>query len=133
MIYLLDTNSISRLVREDAEMAAWLRSVGNEDHVVTCTIARGEVLFGVKRLAQGRRRNELETKTQALFAALGCEAVPPGAGDHYADVKLAQQRRGLSLDENDLWIAATALAIGATLVTRDSDFAAIDALEMISP
>jgi len=30
-------------------------------------------------------------------------------------VKLAQQRRGLSLDENDLWMAATALALGATL------------------
>ena len=133
MIYLLDTNSISRVMRDDAEMAAWLQSVRGEDHLVTCTIARGEILFGVKRLARGRRRNELEAKAQALFAALRCEGVPPGAGDHYADLKPSQQRRGLSLDENDLWIAATALAIGATLVSRDSDFAGIEALSVISP
>jgi hypothetical protein len=28
---------------------------------------------------------------------------------------LARQQRGLTLDENDLWVAATALALGATL------------------
>ena len=50
MIYLLDTNSISRLMREDAEIAAWLATVRDEDQVVTCTIVRGEVLFGVRRL-----------------------------------------------------------------------------------
>ena len=70
MLYLLDTNSISRLMREDAEMAAWLGSVRDEDHVVTCTIARGEVLFGINRLTPGHRRSELELKAQQLFAAL---------------------------------------------------------------
>ena len=133
VIYLLDTNSISLLMREDARMATWLSSVSADDHVVICTIARGEVLFGVKRLAYGRRRDELEAKAQKLFAALPCEAIPPGAADLYADVKIAQQRRGLSLDENDLWIAATALAIGATLVSRDTDFVGIETLAVLAP
>jgi predicted nucleic acid-binding protein len=35
---------------------------------------------------------------------------------------------GLVLDENDLWIAATALVLGAVLVTRDLDFQAIECL-----
>jgi predicted nucleic acid-binding protein len=48
-------------------------------------------------------------------------------------VKVARQRRGLPLDENDLWMAATALAIGATLVTRDSDFREIEGLAIIVP
>jgi len=54
------------------------------------------------------------------------------AGDFYAAVKLARQRSGLALDENDLWVAATALALGATLVGRDSDFAAIDGLLVVA-
>ena len=75
---------------------------------------------------------ELEQKGSELLARLQCEPVPELAGDYYASVKLARQRRGLSLDDNDLWIAATALALGATLVTRDSDFANIDGLMIIA-
>jgi predicted nucleic acid-binding protein len=54
--------------------------------------------------------------------------VPEAAGDYYATVKLNRQRKGLALDENDLWIAATALALSAVLVSRDSDFQHIDGL-----
>jgi predicted nucleic acid-binding protein len=133
VIFLLDTNAISALMREDARMASWLSSVRPDDRLVTCTIARGEILFGLGRLAQGRRRAELEAKAQRLFAALPCEPVPPVAADHYASVKLAQQRRGVSLDENDLWMAATALAMRATLVSSDSDFQRLDVLAVVVP
>ncbi|MGO9254932.1 MAG: type II toxin-antitoxin system VapC family toxin [Bryobacteraceae bacterium] len=96
-------------------------------------LTRGEVLFGLERLAKGRRRTELEGKAGKLFAALPCEPIPSVAGDHYASVKISRQRRGLPLDENDLWIAATALAIGATLVSRDKDFQAIEGLALVKP
>jgi predicted nucleic acid-binding protein len=120
-------------MREDARLASWLSSVSVDDRVVICTIARGEILFGLGRLPQGRRRAELEAKAQKLFAVLPCESIPPAAGDLYADVKMAQQRRGLPLDENDLWIAATALAINATLVSYDSDFQDVAGLTVIAP
>jgi predicted nucleic acid-binding protein len=131
--YLLDTNAISAIMRADGKMASWLSSVGTGDRVVVCPVARGEILFGLERLAAGRRRTELEMKAQKLFASLACEPIPPGAGDLYASVKVARQRRGLPLDENDLWMAATALAIGATLVTRDSDFREIEGLAIVVP
>jgi predicted nucleic acid-binding protein len=54
------------------------------------------------------------------------------AGDLYAAVKLHRQQRGLSLDENDLSVAATALALGATLVSRDNDFESIDGLPVVA-
>ena len=114
-------------------MASWLSSVAADDRVVTFTIARGEIRFGLERLAQGRRRAGLEEKAQRLLSVLPCEPVPPAAGDFYAAVKLTQQRRGLSLDENDLWIAATALAINATLISRDGDFQTIENLAVIAP
>ncbi len=133
MIYLLDTNVISALMREDPHMGAWLSSVSANDRIVICTIARGEILFGLGRLAQGRRRADLEAKAQKLFAVLPCEPVAAAAGDLYANVKMAHQRRGLPLDENDLWMAATALALNATLVSHDSDFRGVAGLAVIAP
>lgn len=133
MLYLLDTSGVSGLMREDSGMASWLSSVSTDDRVVICTITRGEILFGLERLPQGKRRAELEAKTQKLFAVMPCEPIPPVAGDLYASVKTAQQRRGLPLDENDLWMAATALAINATLVSRDSDFQGITGLAVVVP
>jgi predicted nucleic acid-binding protein len=133
VIYLLDTNAVSALMRADERMSSWLSSIGSDDSVAICTIARGEILFGLERLAQGRRRAELEGKARKLFAVLPCEPIGPAAGDLYARVKISQQRRGLPLDENDLWIAAAALAMDATLVTRDSDFQGIEGLAVVEP
>ena len=133
MIYLLDTNAISAVMRADSRMATWLSSIGVDDRVVICTITRGEILFGLERLAPGRRRTELEGKAGKLFAILPCEPIPAAAGDRYANVKVSQQRRGLPLDENDLWIAATALVLDATLVSRDSDFQSIAGLSLVEP
>jgi len=63
----------------------------------------------------------------------GAESIPPAAGDRYTNVKISQQRRGVPLDENDLWIAATALALDAPLVSLDSDFQGIEALAVVEP
>jgi predicted nucleic acid-binding protein len=79
----------------------------------------------------GRRRSQLEKEGRECFAVLPCGPIPQRAGDFYAAIKLARQQLGLSLDENDLWIAATALALSATLVSRDRDFEGIDGLQVI--
>jgi predicted nucleic acid-binding protein len=73
----------------------------------------------------------LEDAGRQFLTALRCEPIPERAGDFYAAVKLARQQRGLGLDENDLWVAATVLALGATLVSRDRDFGGIDGLEVV--
>ncbi|MFN0103700.1 MAG: type II toxin-antitoxin system VapC family toxin [Bryobacteraceae bacterium] len=132
MTYLLDTNAISELMRADPRIERWMGGLNPGDRIVTCTIVRGELLFGVSRLPEGRRRTELEQMGHRFLDAFHCEPVPEAAGDFYAAVKLRRQRRGLVLDENDLWIAATALALRATLVSRDGDFAAIDGLAVVS-
>jgi predicted nucleic acid-binding protein len=87
-----------------------MAGLGQGDRVVTCTIVRGEILFGIARLPRGRRRTELEETGRQLLDTVDCEPVPEQAGDIYAPVKSARQQRGLPLDENDLWVAATALA-----------------------
>jgi tRNA(fMet)-specific endonuclease VapC len=130
MVYLLDTNAFSDLMREHPKLDARLAALLPTDRVVICAVVRGEVRYGLARLAAGKRRNELTAKAELLFASLPCEPIPESAGDCYAQTKLAREKLGLTLDENDLWIAATACALGAVLVSRDTDFARIDGLSI---
>ncbi len=128
MTFLLDTNAFSDLMRDHPNVDARLANIPATDRVVICSVVRGEIRYGIERLPQGKRRQELDSKAAGLFAVIPCEPVPEAAGDHYATVKLNRQRKGLTMDENDLWIAATALALGAVLVSRDSDFQQIGGL-----
>ena len=60
------------------------------------------------------------------------EAVPERAGNIYAAMKVTRRQRGLSLDENDLWVAATAIALDAALVSPDTDFSGVDGLRVVT-
>ena len=128
MLFMLDTNAISDIVREQPQIIARLGRLTAADEVATCTIVQGELLFGVERLPAGRRRDDLRQKVQAVLADLRCEPVVEAAGAEYARVKRTCQAKGLPLDENDLWIAATALALGSVLVTRDGHFTRVEGL-----
>jgi predicted nucleic acid-binding protein len=115
MTYLLDTNAISDLMRATPRIENWMAGLDEDDRVVSCTIVRGEVLCGIGKLPEGRRRTELEQAGHQFLASLRCEPVPKRAGDFYAAVKLARQQRGLTLDENDLW--STAMPAAAACAT----------------
>jgi predicted nucleic acid-binding protein len=108
-----------------------MAALTDKDRVIICPVVRGEILYGIVRLPEGKRRADLASKAHRLFASLACEAVPETAADYYANVKFASYSKGLALDENDLWIAATALASGSVLVTRDNDFQVVDGLTVV--
>ena len=110
----------------------WLSALGSEDRAAICTIVRGEIIFGLHRLHPGRRRSELEVKANKLLASMTCEPMPAEVGDMYALIKATQFRAGAPLADNDLWIAAVAASLNATLVTRDKALAAIAGLKTIS-
>jgi tRNA(fMet)-specific endonuclease VapC len=130
VLYLLDTNAVSDVMSERADLLARLEAVPAEDRVLTCVVVRGEILYGLERLPPGRRRDTLTAKAAEVLALLPCEPVAAMAADDYATMKAERERAGLRLDENDLWIAATAKALGAVLVTRDGDFHGIDGLAL---
>ncbi len=126
--YLLDTNTFSAIMDQHPQAMAHAATLTSTDKVVICTIVRGEILYGIERMPHGRRRRDVEAKAANLFARTPCEDIPEAVADIYARIKRDAERRGTPLDENDLWIAATALAIGAVLVTSDSDFQRVTGL-----
>ena len=128
MIFLLHTNAFSDLMRKHSRVEGRMSSLPVVDRVMICPVVRGEILYGIEQLPQSRRRQILERQAAPLFAIIPCEPIPEGAGDHYARIKLTRQQKGLTLDENDLWLAATAMALNSLLITRDNDFQQIDGL-----
>ena len=128
--YLLDTTVFSFLVKEHPGVRARLATLELTHRIVICTVVRGEVLYGLELMAQGKKRQDLERKIMELFANLPCEPIPEGAGDDYSRIKRETERRGTRLDENDLWIAATSVSLGAILVTTDSDFQRVSGLKL---
>jgi predicted nucleic acid-binding protein len=128
MLFLLDTNAVSDYMQENEKIGANFAAMSPGDASGICTIVRGEILFGVQRLPRGKRRDDLQLRADKVLYGLKCFDIPEDAGDQYAAVKLATRIKGYALNENDLWIAATTLALGATLITRDSDFSRVPGL-----
>jgi predicted nucleic acid-binding protein len=99
--YLWDTTTFSALMRRDAKVRARVAALTPADRVVICTITRGEVLYGLARLPEGKRRSALEAEAMAVFGQVVCLAVPEAAADQYAAIKWDTERQGTPLDEND--------------------------------
>jgi tRNA(fMet)-specific endonuclease VapC len=120
--YLLDTSVFSDLMRDHRKVISRLTALSPVGRVFISTIVRGEILYGLRVMPDGRNKRHLTAKAGSLFDMLPCQAIPEGAGDQYGRIKAEVEIKGLRLDENDLWIAATAVALDAVLVTRDQDF-----------
>jgi predicted nucleic acid-binding protein len=121
---VLDTNVISDLMRAEPHPAvlAWV-SVQPRELLYTTHISQAEILYGIAALPEGRRRTALAAAAEAMFAEdfagriLAFEAT---AAARYADIVLARRQAGNPIDGFDALIAATALAAGASIATRDT-------------
>ena len=130
MTFLFDANAVSDFMDQHPQLAGRMANMSAADSVVICPIVRGEVLYGVERLPAGRRRDELDRAVREVLRKLPCEPMDASVGDAFAKTKRACEQRGTPLAENDLWIAATAIALDATVVTRDSDLWRIPSLRI---
>jgi predicted nucleic acid-binding protein len=93
-------------------------------------IAAGEILQGVDRLPMGLKREALQDQVQTVLPTVSCEPVPVSAAAIYARIKTQRQGVSRSMDANDLWIAATAVSLGAILVSCDPDFTDVPGLQV---
>ena len=76
--------------------------------VVVCEVRYGAVKRGSTSLA--RRIDE-------LLVSMDIEPLSPGVDHAYAGLRADLERKGLVIGQNDMLIAAHALALGAILVT----------------
>ena len=117
-------------MKDNPQVKERLNSLTESDYTFTCSIVKGEILFGIARLPEGKRKQDLQQKADELFEVVPCEPISESISNIYAQIKVAAEQRGTSLGECDLWIAATALTLDAILVTSDSDYQRIVGLEL---
>jgi predicted nucleic acid-binding protein len=130
MVYLFDTNAISDVMIGHVAVSARINRLASPDQTIICPIVRGEILFGVDRLPNGKKKDFLYITARATLAQFRCEPIDEGVADHYSMIKVVCRQNGVALNENDLWIAACSLSLSATLITRDGDFERVPGLRV---
>ena len=113
MAWLLDTNILIAAVKGVPSVRAHLEKVRAVD-VLLSPIVLGELEFGAEKSAfPDRNRAKLQTLIHG-FTVIALDAATSRA---YGQIRHQLERRGLPIGNNDLWIAAQALALGIPLVT----------------
>lgn len=115
--YLLDTN-ICIYIAKGQSLAVRDRFAQHTVHELAMSaITVGELRFGAEK-SQARTR-ALATIEQLTQMIQPC-ALPLAASTHYGHIRAQLQRQGQPIGNNDLWLAAHALAEGWTLVTNNT-------------
>ncbi|MES1936772.1 type II toxin-antitoxin system VapC family toxin [Salinisphaera hydrothermalis] len=128
---VLDTNVLSELMRPAPTplVVDWVDAVSAREDVAITAITVAEILYGIERLPEGRRKQQLGGVAAMMFeedfagAILSFDAE---AAVHYAERVAASEAAGRPASLADAQIAATCLSHGATLATRNTqDFEAL--------
>lgn len=133
---VLNTNVVSELMKADPDRGVlrWLAG-RTPSELVTTAVTLAEVMYGIRRLPPGQRRDRLHRVALEVFAdfadsVLGFD-VPAAVA--YAEMVSECERHGRPISGFDAQIAAIALSRAATLATRNvKDFKGLG-LEVIDP
>ncbi|MBI2305644.1 MAG: type II toxin-antitoxin system VapC family toxin [Chloroflexi bacterium] len=118
MKYLLDADWAISFLNGRKEAVDLVTELADEG-IALSIIAWGEIYEGLLVGGLGDHRlGQFEGFTNAL------DLIPPDIDvvRRYARIRVHLRSEGQLLPDNDLWIAATALAYGLTLVSRDQHF-----------
>jgi len=124
--YLLDTNTVSHLLRKHPVVA---RRVVQTPITALCisAITQGELLFG---LARRPAATALHTAVWEFLRRVDVLPWDTSAAQAYGAARAAAQREGRVLAPLDLLIGAHALSLEAVLVTNDRAFGQLAGLSV---
>ncbi len=134
---ILDTNVISELARIDPgpKVVTWLDSLPAAE-IATTAITAAELLYGVARLPDGRRRAALAETIDALINEDFRDRVEPFNGlaaEQYAAVVVGREKKGRPISAADAQIAAICRVHSATLATRNTGDFTDTGIDLINP
>lgn len=135
MIYVVDTNIVSELMKEcpNHDVVEWFWDHEGEIYLNAITIK--ELYFGAERLPEGKRKRTLKETIDGIAKDCAGKTYPFDSYCGYECARLQQKsiKAGFSIAIEDLMIAAIALRNDAILATRNTkDFRCLD-IELVNP
>ena len=120
MKYLVDANVLSEPTRPapNAKVVNWL--IANEAALVIDSVILGELYVGILLLPRGRKRAQLEQWFDRVAHTINCIPWDASISRRWASLVADAKRKGEALPLLDGMIAATALQLGLTVVTRNT-------------
>lgn len=128
--YLLDTNICIHFMKGEYNLNSKIQQVGfGCCYIPEITIA--ELLYGVEKSAPERKAINLK-RVQELRAAFSEQTVSISEClEEYARQKALLIRKGRRVEDLDIFIGASAIVKGMTLVTRNTkDFINMDGIQL---
>ena len=128
MKLVLDTNIYSDYAEGLPETVNFLATHG--EHLYLPSVVIGELNFGFMK---GSQQQFNERKLKQFIKRLRVEIIDVDAdvARKYAIVFLSLQKKGTKIPINDVWIAASCMEIGGTLLTRDRHFEVVEQIETV--
>lgn len=126
---ILDTNVVSELMRQqpDPNVINWIQSY-NADRFTLTAITVAEIMRGLTRLPEGKRRRELANSFDQFINKAFSQKILPfdtRAAMIFGDLAANREKSGKSIDTVDMMIAAIAKTHSAAIATRNTrDFEA---------
>lgn len=118
MKYLLDTNTVSFILRGDPAVASALSSHARTDILLPQPVV-AEIEYGLSRLPGSARKTRLRGRFEVLLSELPRADWTDTVSRAFGDIKADLEQRGVRIEDFDCAVAAHALALEATLVTDD--------------
>jgi toxin FitB len=136
-LIVVDTNVVSELTRKSPApgVIGWLDSLAAAE-VATTAITAAELLYGVARLPDGRRKTELSAAVRELLSEdFGGRVLPfdGPAASRCAEILSHRERMRRRIGIADAQIAAICRAIGATLATRNTNDFEETGVHLVNP
>ncbi|MGB7729392.1 MAG: type II toxin-antitoxin system VapC family toxin [Candidatus Acidiferrum sp.] len=114
--YLIDTNTVIYIRKAQPESALRAFEQLRRGEAIISVITYGELRYGVSKNPERAAAWEILARITDL---LPVSPLPAGAGEIYGEVRAELEKKGQIIGNNDLWIAAHAMAQGLTLVTNN--------------
>lgn len=129
MTLVFDTSALSPLLSNNDDVIKRL-SRERYDRAIIPLATDAEMRFGFKH---GNRESQNLANYDLFKQKFAVEVISPNQDTAviYAELATWARKNGVSLSNNDIWIAASSIQVGGKLFANDEDFKALPQIRLI--